>query len=76
MATRVEHQQGADGVVHQHGLQARLAWLTRALRAYLIGYGEFLQQLHDHGGGLRSGVGGEGGFSHIDIQRWRMCPEV
>ena len=69
VATRIEHQQGTDGVVHQHGLQARLAWLTWALRAYLIGYGEFLQQLHDHGGGLRIGVGGEGGFSHIDIQR-------
>ena len=69
------HQQGTDSIVHQHGLQARLARLARSLRTHLVGYGEFLQQLHDHGGRLRSGVGGEGSFSHIDIQRWRMSSE-
>ncbi|MCY1437824.1 hypothetical protein D9M71_539990 [compost metagenome] len=76
LAAWIEHQQGADGVLQEHGLDPLRGRQAGVIQADLEGQAELLEHLHDHRGRLWRGVWGEGDFGHGSIQPCNFQPGV
>ncbi|MCY1513707.1 hypothetical protein D9M68_482190 [compost metagenome] len=68
LAARVEHQQGADRILEEHGLDPLRGRQAGVIQADLEGQAELLEHLHDHRGRLWRGIWGESDFGHGSIQ--------